>query len=90
MHGTVDFCPQQPGRNQMHQSQNAAKVLLSLYTVIGTRLQHYLSIIWNTAINCLDEQNVIAEIRLRFDNFKNPETELGRYLLIVKIGRYTA
>ena len=90
MHGTVDFCPQQPGRNQMHQSQNVAKVLLSLYTVIETRLQHYLGIIWNTTINCLDEQNVIAETRLRFENFKNPETELGRYLLIVKIGRYNA
>ena len=90
MHGTVNFCPRQPGRNQMYQSRNVAKVLLSFYTVIETRLQHYLGIIWNTVINCLDEQNVIAEIRLRFEKFKNTETELGRYLLIVKIGRYTA
>ena len=29
MHGIIDFCPDQPGRNRMYQRQILAKVLLS-------------------------------------------------------------
>ena len=86
MHGTVI-----PAHNsQKGIKRTRAKVYCPYILWLKPVCSITFGIIWNTAINCLDEQNVIAEIRLRFENFKNPETELGRYLLIVKIGRYNA
>ena len=40
IHRTLNFCPEQPERNQMYQSQRVAKILLStLYAVLPNILQ---------------------------------------------------
>ena len=37
MHRILDFCPNQPGRNQMYQSERVAKVLLFYYIYCANR-----------------------------------------------------
>ena len=68
MRHTLYFCPDQPGRNQMYQSQKVAKFLLSnLYTVLNQNTMHFWSLweLWISALVCRRE-NVRSYSRFLF------------------------